>query len=46
MAKKIILQVSILLTLQLEERRRREAQACHLARANHGLRRVGRAYVP
>ena len=35
-----------LLTLQLEERRRREAQAYRLARANHGLRRVGRAYVP
>ena len=30
----------------LEERRRREAQAYHLARAAHGLRRVGRAFVP
>ena len=34
------------LTLQLEERRRREAQAYRLARAAHGLRRVGRAFVP
>ena len=29
------------LTLQLEERRRREAQAYRLARAAHGLRRAG-----
>ena len=34
------------LTLQLEERRRREVQAYRLARAARGIRRVGRAFVP
>ena len=34
------------LTMQLEEGRRREVQAYRLARAAHGIRRVGRAFVP